>query len=388
VHVRHRPGRRGPDPGVARGSEATVIAGLHVVIPAGGAGTRLWPLSRAHRPKFLLDPTGAGRSLLQQTWDRALPLCGPERVMVVTGRTHADAVAAQLPGLAPGRLVAEPAPRDSMAAVGVAALLIHAEDPDAVVASLPADHVITDQDALAAALAQAAAAARTGDLVTVGITATAPSSAYGWIETGPSLQLAHAAPDARRVVRFVEKPDPPTAAAFLASGRHHWNAGIFVARADVLLGHLAGLQPRLSEGLRTAADAWVRGDAPALERVWPTLTRIAVDHAIAEPVAAAGGMAVVPAELGWSDLGDFASLAALLPERDGLRVLGRHGDVQAIDATGLVMTHDGRTVTLLGVDDVVVVDTPDAVLVTTREHAQRIRECVERWREQGRGDLL
>lgn len=364
-----------------------MIPGLHVVIPAGGAGTRLWPLSRSTSPKFLLDLTGSGRSLLQQTWDRALPLCTAEHITVVTGRTQADAVAQQLPDLAPGRLVREPSPRDSMAAVGLAALLIHAQASDAVVASLPADHVIADDAAFAVALSQAVVVAASGVIATIGITAGAASSAYGWIETGPSLRL-DGAPDARQVASFVEKPDPATAAGYLATGRFCWNAGIFVTRADVLLGHLADQQPRLSDGLRLAADAWTRGDTPTLERVWPTLTRIAVDHALAEPVAATGGMAVVPAELGWTDLGDFASLAAMLSDLDGVRVLGPTERVQAIDATGLVVTGDGRTVTLLGVEDIVVVDTPGALLVTTRAHAQRVRAAVERWREQGRDDLL
>lgn len=364
-----------------------MIPGLHVVIPAGGSGTRLWPLSRSDRPKFLLDLTGSGRSLLQQTWDRAVPLCAPEHVRVVTGRAHADAVAEQLPGLSPGALVAEPAPRDSMAAVGLATVLIHAEDPDAVVASLPADHLIADDRAFAAALTQAVVAAGFGDLVTIGITPTSASTAYGWIATGPSLQLA-GAPDARRVSRFVEKPDEPTAADQLATGGCCWNAGIFVARADVLLGHLAHQQPRLSDGLHRAAEAWRRGDDAALDEVWPTLTRIAFDHALAEPVAASGGMAVIPAELGWGDVGDFASLGDLLPVRDGVAVLGAAHGIQAIDATGLVVAQAGRSVTLLGVEDVVVVDTPDALLVTTRAHAQRVRTAVERWREEGRHDLL
>lgn len=361
--------------------------GLHVVIPAGGAGTRLWPLSRSSRPKFLLDLTDSGRTLLQQTWDRVLPLCGAERVTVVTGRAHAEAVALQLPGLAPGHLIREPSPRDSMAAIGLATLLIHATDPDAVVASLPADHVIGDDAAFAAALAQAVVAARSGAVATIGITAVAASSGYGWIESGPSLRL-EGAPDARTVVRFVEKPDPQSAADYHSTGRFCWNAGMFVARADVLLGHLGDQQPRLSDGLHRAAEAWQRGDDAALDEVWPTLTRIAFDHAVAEPVAARGGLAVIPAELGWGDVGDFASLGDLLPVRDGVSVLGAADGIQAIDATGLVVTQAGRTVTLLGVEDVVVVDTPDALLVTSRAHAQRVRAVVERWREEGRLDLL
>ncbi|MGI8954507.1 MAG: mannose-1-phosphate guanylyltransferase [Nocardioidaceae bacterium] len=369
----------------------TPIPGLHAIIPAGGAGTRLWPLSRAARPKFLLDLTGTGRTLLQQTVDRLVPLVGVPGITVVAGVRHGAAVVAQLPELPPGAVVHEPSPRDSMPAVALAAAIIARGDPDAVVGSFAADHVVTGDALFADAIGQAVVAARNGDLCTIGITPTHPSVAYGYVEAGDALGLA-GAPDAHRVVRFVEKPDAVTATKYVGSGCFWWNAGMFIARADVLLGHLAEQQPRMADGIRAIGEVWETGHrADVLERVWPTLTKIAIDHALAEPVAAAGAMSVVPGEFGWTDIGDFAALDELLARYAGegaLRVLDGGDNVQAIDAGGLVIAHGDKVVTVIGIPDAVVIDTADALLVTTTGHAQRVRAAAERWRDQGRDDLL
>jgi mannose-1-phosphate guanylyltransferase len=352
---------------------------LHVIVPAGGAGTRLWPLSRIARPKFLLDLTGSGRTLLQQTWDRLAPLAAS--VTVVTGAPHAEAVAEQLPGLGAHGLLVEPSPRDSMAAIGLATALLARRHPDAVVASFAADHVIDDTEAFQESVRTAVLAAGAGFVCTIGIEPTSPSTAYGYVETADALPSG-----ALRVSRFVEKPDADTARSYVSSGRFRWNAGMFVSRADILLGHLGEQHPRLHEGLTAIAAAWDGGDRMAtLERVWPTLTRIAIDHAIAEPVAAAGGVACVPGSFGWDDLGDFAALARVLPD-EPVSVLGERSLVAAVDASGLVVTSD-RAVTLLGVRGVVVVDTGDALLVTTTQHAQRVRAARDAWHGR-REDLL
>ena len=354
------------------------LAGLDVIIPAGGAGTRLWPLSRADRPKFLLDLTGSGRSLLQETWDRLAPLA--RSVTVVTGGRHSSAVAEQLPDLPPENLLVEPSPRDSMAAIGLATSLIARRDPSAIVGSFAADHVIRDAEAFVVAVTKAVVAARDGHLCTIGVEPDRASTAFGYIETGRRVGAG-----ALAVTRFVEKPDSQTAQAFVDSGNYRWNAGIFVTRADVLLQHLHLHQPRLHAGLSIIAYDWHSTRAATLSRVWPTLPRIAIDHAIAEPVAAAGGVVCVPAAFGWSDIGDFAALSEILPG-DHVRVLGNEANLQVIDATGVVVTGT-RAVTLLGVQDIVVVDTGDALLVTTRAHAQRVKEAVEAWRAV-REDLL
>ncbi len=367
------------------------IADFHAVVPAGGAGTRLWPLSRAGHPKFLLDLTGSGRTLLQATVDRLLPLTGAGHVLVVTGARHAAAVADQLPGLGPEHVLAEPSPRDSMAAIGLAAaVLAQRHGPDVVLGSFAADHVITGLPAFEATIREAVAAARTGAVVTVGIRATGPSTAFGYVQAGEPLG-APGAPSARRAVGFTEKPDARTAAEYLAAGGYSWNAGMFVVRVGVLLDHLATQLPALHDGLRRIAAAWDTDERDArLADTWPGLTRIAIDHAIAEPVAAAGGVAVVPGTFGWDDVGDFASLGTLLGEgdEDSGPTLGDQGLVLRIGADGAVVATGGRTVSVVGVPGAVVVDTPDAVLVTTRAHAQEVKAAVDAWRARGRDDLL
>lgn len=350
---------------------------LWAVVPAGGAGTRLWPLSRAGAPKFLHDLTGSGRSLIQATVDRLEPLVG-DRVMVVTGAAHEVAVRAQLPEVA--RVLAEPSPRDSMAAIGLAAALLEREDPDAVIGSFAADHVIDDDAAFQAAVREAAAVAATDLLVTIGIAPTHPSTGFGYIRAGAPVPGFGSA---RVVAEFVEKPDAERAAGYLATGEYRWNAGMFVVRARVLLDLLAVEHPDLAAGLRSIA-----ADPASLAQVWPSLTKIAIDHAVAEPAAAAGRVAMVPGGFGWEDVGDYASLAAMTPaDNDGLRVLGDASLVLAQDSTGLVLPSAGRTVAVVGLTDVVVVDTGDALLVTTTAHAQQVKAIVDRLKQTGRADL-
>jgi mannose-1-phosphate guanylyltransferase len=356
-----------------------MTAELWAVVPAGGAGPRLWRLSRSSSPKFLHDLTGAGRTLLQATHDRLAPLVG-DRVLVVTGVAHREAVRRQLPTVPEDQVIAEPSPRDSMAAIGLAAAIIERRDPEALIASFAADHVIADPVAFRACVAEAAAVAETGLLVTIGIAPVRPSTGFGYIRLGARLD---GFPTARAAQAFVEKPDAERAADYVASGEYRWNAGMFVARASVLLDLLAGQDADLAAGVRAIAAAPGR-----LAEVWPRLRKIAIDHAVAEPAAAAGRVAVVPGSFGWEDVGDFAALADLLPEvGPGLKVLGDDSLVLALASTGLVVAHGGRSVTVLGLEDVVVVDTEDALLVTDRAHAQDVKSVVEALKQSGRAEL-
>jgi mannose-1-phosphate guanylyltransferase len=363
------------------------LDGFYAVVPAGGAGTRLWPLSRSDHPKFLHDLTGGGRSLLQGTWERLAPLTAG--ICVVTGFAHAYAVAEQLPALPESDLLVEPSPRDSAAAIGLAAAVLHARDPEAVIGSFAADHVIGDEQAFAAAVAEAVAVARTGSLVTVGIEPTHPATGFGYIRAGAPLDVA-GAPSALAVEDFREKPDADTAAEYVASGEYRWNAGMFVARAATVLALLDEYQPALGAGLRRLGAAW---DGPQQQRVlrevWPRLPRIAFDYAVAEPAAADKRVAMVPGGFGWDDVGDFHSLAAVLPAaQDQLQVLGDEHRVLGRDSTGVVVPSSGRLVAVLGLDDVVVVDTRDVVLVVPRARAQEVKYLVDELKLQGRVDLV
>jgi mannose-1-phosphate guanylyltransferase len=354
------------------------LESFHAVIPAGGAGTRLWPLSRASRPKFLLDLTGSGRSLLQQTWDRLRTLVPADHIHVVTGPVHAPLVQQQLPELT--GLFVEPSPRDSMPAIGLAAAVVGRRHSGAIIGSFAADHAITDVEAFGTAVREGVAVAETGLIATIGIEPRSPSTAFGYIEAGEPLIMADA-PTARAVTQFVEKPEVATAAHYLHSGSFSWNAGMFVTRTDVLLDHLARLQPHLHAGLDRIALAWDTPDSQAeLERTWPTLNPIAIDHAIAEPVSLEGGIAVVPGVFGWDDIGDFAALHALAQSSSA--------DVIWVDSHGLARAEDGTTIAVVGIRDVVVVRTDDALLVTTLDHAQQVKDVPALLKRDGRSDLL
>lgn len=363
---------------------------FHAIIPAGGVGSRLWPLSRADAPKFLHDLTGSGHTLLRDTWDRILPLAGSAGITVVTGRVHRAAVQAQLPELLESNIVLESEPKESAAAIGLAAAILHRRNPDVIIGSFAADHVITDPERFRHAVAEAVAVARTGLIATIGIAPTEPAVGFGYILCGADLDLDDA-PHASLVERFVEKPDLPTATEYVASGDYLWNGGMFIARADRLLEQLAETEPLLHEGLLELAAAW---DTPAraevVDAVWHLLPKVAIDYAVAEPAAAAGRLAVVRGDFPWDDVGDFSSLAKLLNGgRSGdLAILGEGARVLADSSSGVVVSQSKRLISLIGVHDIVVVDTPDALLVTTREHAQRVKSVVDAIKRSGRDDLL
>jgi mannose-1-phosphate guanylyltransferase len=302
---------------------------------------------------------------------------------VVTGRAHEAAVRAQLPSLGAGDVIAEPSARDSMAAIGLAAAVLErraqASGDDVVMGSFAADHVIADDDAFGQTVREAVAAAREDHLVTIGIEPTFPSPAFGYVHQGDPLP-GH--PRACAVAEFVEKPSVDVAKDYLAAGGYRWNAGMFVARPGVLLALLEDQDPGFAATLRAIAAAPER-----LAELWEKCPRIAIDHAVAEPAAAAGRVATVPGDFGWDDIGDFDSLAGLLGERTDVTVLGSRESVIDRDASGVVVPASGRVVAVVGLDDVVVVDTPDALLVTTRARAQDVKAVVAALKEQGRTSL-
>jgi mannose-1-phosphate guanylyltransferase len=363
---------------------------FYSVIPAGGIGSRLWPLSRADAPKFLHDLTGSGQTLLRDTWDRLAPISGADRIMVVTGRAHRAAVEEQLESLEDLNVVLESEPRDSSAAIGLAAAILERRQPGVIIGSFAADHVISGQQLFHDAVAEAVVAADAGYIATIGITPTEPAVGFGYIRTGKHLGI-NGATHTLAVDSFVEKPDADTARAYLSSGQYLWNAGMFIARADRLLEELGRAKPKLLAGLLELAAAWDTPERGAVvDRIWPGLEKIAIDYSVAEPAAAAGKLAVVPGHFSWDDVGDFASIAKLHSSglRSDLAILGEDARVLADSATGIVVSGGNRTIALIGVKDIVVVDTPDALLVTTTENAQKVKGVVDALRLSGRTDVL
>lgn len=359
-------------------------AEFYAVIPAGGIGSRLWPLSRAAAPKFLHDLTGSGQTLLQDTWDRLVPLAS-KNIMVVTGDIHAQAVMEQLPKLSDDSLVLEPSPRDSTAAIALAAAILERRQPGVVIGSFAADHVILDQSKFEAAVREAIEVAATGKIVTIGIKPTEPSVAFGYIRKGERLSET-----ACQVLEFVEKPDIATAKKYVESEEYFWNAGMFIAPAALILEVLRVSQPTLHKGVIEIAQSW---DSPArqdvMDKLWPTLTKIAIDYSVAEPAARQNNVAVVPAQFEWHDVGDFAAIAELQSHgrRGHLAVLGS-ARVLSDSASGILVSDTGRLVALIGLEDVIVVDTADALLVTSKQHAQKVKSLVESLRQSGHSELL
>jgi mannose-1-phosphate guanylyltransferase len=363
---------------------------FYSVIPAGGIGSRLWPLSRADAPKFLHDLTGSGSTLLRATWDRLAPLSGPDRIMVVTGRAHRAAVEKQIPELADVNVVLESEPKDSSAAIGLAAAILLRREPDVIIGSFAADHVITDRRGFRRAVIEAVAAADAGYIAAIGITPTEPAIGFGYIHCGANLGI-EGAPSAIVARSFVEKPDAETAADYLATGNYLWNGGMFISRADVLLDQMRATNPVLVEGLMKLAAAWDTPERGAVvDQVWPGLEKIAIDYTVAEPAAAAGRLAVVPGDFDWDDVGDFAAIAKLHSRgrASDLAILGENARVLADASSGVVISQTGRLISLIGVTDIVVVDTPDALLVTTSANAQRVKAVVDALKLSGRNDVL
>jgi mannose-1-phosphate guanylyltransferase len=356
------------------------------VVPAGGSGTRLWPLSRSHDPKFLHDLTGTGRTLLQATVDRLGPLAPPDRTFVVTGGAHAAAVARQLPALPSRNVVVEPSPRDSAPAIGLAAAILHERDPHGVMGSFASDHVVLDGAGFVAALRSAIEVAETGRLVTIGMTPTRPETGFGYVHRGETLGVG----GAYAVTEFAEKPALEIAQKYVASGEYLWNASMFVWRTSVFLAELERQQPQLHDGLRRIAADW---DTPRREDtlggLWPALPRISVDHAVMEGAAAEGLVATVPASFGWSDVGDWDGLGVIASNGSPVTVVGDASRVLAVDTVDCVaVPAGGRLVTLLGLRDVVVVDTDDAVLVVARDRAQDVKGIVDVLKARGSTDLV
>jgi mannose-1-phosphate guanylyltransferase len=356
---------------------------VEALVLAGGSGTRFWPLSRQLHPKQLLA-LDSERSLLQATVERLAPLVPPESVWVVTTRALAAEVRRQLPQVPASQVLAEPVGRNTAPAIGWAVRSLPEAKRQEVVAVLPADHRMADAAAFRDTLERAAAAvAATGRVMTLGIVPRWAETGYGYLELAPLSEIADSsdASGVRRVVRFVEKPDPATAAGFLASGSHLWNAGIFVFRGTTFLAHIARLVPDLAAGLEAIATA---SGTDAIDDLYARLPAQSIDYAVMEKL---DDIATLPLDCGWSDLGSWEALAEVLPA-DGAGNVCR-GETVAADASGNLLFSDaGGVVAVLGVSGLVVVRTGDAVLVCPKERSQEVRRLVAELAARGRAELL
>lgn len=342
---------------------------IWTVIMAGGVGSRFWPLSRRARPKQLLELFGGG-SMVRRTVDRLLPLVPAERQVIVTGRVLGDAMRQALPELPATNVLEEPLGRNTAPAIGWAAAEISKRDPDALLAILPADQLIVDEDAYRDTAAQALEVAAQGRIVTLGIPPTRPETGYGYIRGGAPLTGG-----ALSVEAFKEKPDLNTALQYLSEGGYYWNAGMFFASARLIADEMALHAPEVAEGLK-------RLDHESLDAVYPELPSISIDYAVMER---SDKVVVIPGSFGWSDVGSWRTL---WDYREAGSSTYEMGDVLEIDGGGNVLFAEGGTVATVGVSDLVVVHTPDATLVCPRDSAQRIREIVDALRASGREELL
>lgn len=362
-----------------------MTADMYAVVLAGGGGTRLWPLSRRARPKPFLPLLG-DESLFQMTLRRIAPLIGPEDTIVVAEQGHLALVAEQAPGLLSRHLVGEPVGRNTAAAIALAALTSQRR-PDDVMVVLPADHFIGDEEGFRRVLAAAAKQADDGSLVSLGIEASGPETGYGYILGGEGDSSGQVTlQDARHVERFVEKPPRDRALELLADPRGAWwNAGIFVWRHDALLEGLERHAPAIVGPIKRGLEG-----GQSLRSIYEMLPDVSIDRALLEPASLEGNVRVVPADVGWSDLGSWDALHRALASRsgslDGAVAIGRAEDLSSQG----VLTHSsgGRLVVTIGLRDTIVVDTPDVVLVCASDRAQDVRAIVDRLAEAKETDYL
>ena len=344
---------------------------IYPVILSGGAGTRLWPLSRAVLPKQLL-PLVTDKTMLQDT---VLRLAGWPEIMaplIVCGNEHRFLVAEQLREIkcAPLGILLEPSGRNTAPAVAAAALFLQAHDPEALMLVLPADHVITDRDAFRAAVVSAAAFAREGALTTFGVVPTGPETGYGYIRRGAAMADA----GAFKVDSFVEKPDLATAQSFVADGGYYWNSGMFLFQAATYISELKQFQPAIAAATEAAVSQAYRDmDFCRLdEQAFAASPSDSIDYAVMEHTRHA---VVVPADIGWSDVGSWSALRDVLPQDEAGNV--QRGDVYLDGVSNSLVRAESRIVALVGVQDLVVVETADAVLVVHKDQVQRVKQIVD-----------
>ena len=359
-------------------------AAPYALILAGGRGTRFWPRSRRRSAKQVLRFFGE-RSLIQQTVDRLRPLIPPKRIWVLTNEHLQAEIASQLPGVPRRQILAEPAQRNTAPAIGLAAHILESVDPDAVMGIFPSDHVIGKPRDFIRLLKPAFHAASQGRMAVLGIQPRWPETGYGYIQFPKASKTETSLP--LPVQKFQEKPDQRTAERYVRSGNFYWNAGMFFWRASVLLDALRRYLPKTASLLATLPRFGSRRFPARFHEVFPLCENISIDYAVLQPAAKDKRVVVVPAgDIGWNDVGSWNAVYELHrrdPDGNALR-----GDSLIHDSSGVYLDSDGKLVALLGVKNLIVVDTPDALLIADRSRAQQVGDLVKRLETSGRHDLL
>jgi mannose-1-phosphate guanylyltransferase len=356
----------------------------YAVIMAGGTGTRLWPLSRRSYPKQALKLVG-DKTLFQYAVERIRPIFPLERVFVVTRAQHARILMEQIPELPAGNFVLEPEGRGTAPAIGLAAVHLKGRDPNAIMAVLTADHFITDTEEFCQVLSAAESVAKDGSLVTLGIQPSSASTGFGYIQQGSALGEKNGF-RFFAVQRFTEKPDPTSAGQMVKSGNYSWNSGMFVWRAERILEEFQRQMPEFYAQLaEVEAVLGTPGYEPTLKRVWPQVAKQTIDSGVME---GAENVTVIPIDIGWSDVGSWASLPELLPSDEvGNVAVGQHVEIDTRDT--LVFAGNGnRLIATIGVEGLVIVDTEDALLICAKGREQDVRAMVKRLEEMGRSEWL
>jgi len=356
---------------------------FYALIMAGGIGTRLWPFSRRDRPKQSLDLIGE-RTMFEHAVDRIAPLFQPERIFVVTGAEHVDSLKTQALELPPENFIVEPEGRGTAPCIGLGAIHLLRHDPDAVMAVLTADHFIADIKRFRRVLTAAAQIAKDGSLVTLGIKPSSPSVGYGYIKQGKSLGLVDDFP-AFRAERFTEKPTLETAFHMVDSGEYSWNSGMFIWRAARIMEEFQRQMPKFYTHLmEVETTLGTPGYEPTLSRVWPQIVKQTIDYGVMEK---AEKVAVIPVDIGWSDVGSWDSLMELLPvdEETGNVIVGPH---LGIDTQDTLVFGEKRLIATIGLKRMIIIDTEDALLVCSREQEQEVRAIVRQLEAQGKTDYL